>query len=53
MAKQLQGVEAEYVFFAAYLAKDDEQASSDVNGKQTRGSATLGNKALIYLQAPC
>ncbi|KAI9822490.1 MAG: hypothetical protein M1827_000209 [Pycnora praestabilis] len=33
MAKQLKGVEAEYVFFAAYLQKDSEQADSDVNGR--------------------
>ena len=32
MAKQLQGVEAEYVFFAAYLQKDSEQENWDVNG---------------------
>ena len=33
MAKALQGVEAEYVFFAAYLQKDTEQGNWDVNGK--------------------
>lgn len=32
MAKQLQGVEAEYVFFAAYLQKANEQENWDVNG---------------------
>ncbi|KAI9838188.1 MAG: hypothetical protein M1837_002617 [Sclerophora amabilis] len=32
MAKQLQGVEADYVFFAAYLEKDDSQELCDVNG---------------------
>ncbi len=32
MAKQLHGIEAEYVFFAAYLQKDSEQANWDVNG---------------------
>lgn len=34
IAKQLkeQGVEGEYLFFAAYLAKDDEREASDVNG---------------------
>lgn len=32
MAQQLEGVEAEYVFFAAYLQKDSEQANWDVNG---------------------
>jgi len=32
MAKDLKGVEAEYVFFAAYLAKDDEGEAADVNG---------------------
>lgn len=33
MAKQLEGVEAEYVFFAAYLQKDTEQENWEVNGK--------------------
>ena len=37
MAKQLQGVQAEYLFFAAYLQKDSEHENSDVNG------ATLKN----------
>jgi len=32
MAKQLSGVEAEYVFFCAYLAKDDEGEAAKVNG---------------------
>jgi NAD(P)-dependent dehydrogenase (short-subunit alcohol dehydrogenase family) len=34
IAKQLedQGVEGEYLFFAAYLAKDDENEASNVNG---------------------
>lgn len=32
MAKELQGVEAEYIFFAAYLAQDDEAKASEVNG---------------------
>lgn len=32
MAKQLEGVEAEYVFFAAYLEKGSEQENWDVNG---------------------
>lgn len=32
MAKQLEGVEAEYLFFAAYLQKDTEQENWDVNG---------------------
>ena len=32
MAKQLAGVEAEYVFFAAYLEKDSDQENWDVNG---------------------
>ncbi|KAI4142537.1 MAG: hypothetical protein L6R39_004898, partial [Caloplaca ligustica] len=36
MAKQLQGVEAEYVFFAAYLQKDSEQENWDVNGAMLR-----------------
>ena len=33
LAAQLKGVEAEYVFFAAYLQKDDEQAMWDVNSR--------------------
>ena len=32
MAQQLKGVEAEYVFFAAYLSKQSEQENWDVNG---------------------
>ncbi|KAL9103957.1 MAG: hypothetical protein Q9163_001063 [Psora crenata] len=32
MAKQLQGVEAEYVFFAAYLQKDSDAENWDING---------------------
>ena len=36
MAKQLQGVEAEYVFFCAYLQKDSEQENWDVNGAMLR-----------------
>ena len=32
MAKQLQGIEAEYVFFAAYLQRDSDQENWDVNG---------------------
>lgn len=32
MAKELQGVEAEYVFFAAYLQRDSEQDNWNING---------------------
>ena len=32
MAQQLRGVEADYIFFAAYLQKDTEQENWDVNG---------------------
>ncbi|KAI9877297.1 MAG: hypothetical protein M1830_004308 [Pleopsidium flavum] len=32
MAEQLHGVEAEYLFFAAYLQKETEQENWDVNG---------------------
>lgn len=32
MAKQLSDVKADYVFFAAYLAKDDEAEATKVNG---------------------
>jgi len=33
MAKLLDGVEGEYVFFAAYLQKESEQENWDVNGE--------------------
>lgn len=33
MAKDLKDVEAEYIFFAAYLQKDSEQENWEVNGK--------------------
>ena len=32
MAKQLKGVEAEYIFFAAYLQKNSDKENWDVNG---------------------
>lgn len=32
IASELRGVEAEYIFFAAYLAKDDEKEATQVNG---------------------
>lgn len=32
MAKQLEGAEAEYLFFAGYLQKDTEKENWDVNG---------------------
>ncbi|THY47790.1 NAD dependent epimerase/dehydratase family protein [Aureobasidium pullulans] len=32
MAKELQNINAEYVFFTAYLAKDDEDEATKVNG---------------------
>lgn len=32
MAEQLKGIEAEYVFFAAYIQKDSEQQNWDANG---------------------
>ena len=32
MAKQLQGVKAEYIFFTAYLQKDTDEENWDVNG---------------------
>lgn len=35
LAKNLQGIEAEYLFFAAYLQKDTEQENWDVNGALT------------------
>jgi len=38
IAKQLkdQNVEGEYLFFAAYLAKKDEQEAADINGLSSR-----------------
>ncbi|EFQ25650.1 NAD dependent epimerase/dehydratase [Colletotrichum graminicola] len=36
IAKDLQGVEAEYVFFAAYLQKDSEKENWDANGDMLR-----------------
>lgn len=35
LAKNLQGIEAEYLFFAAYLQKDTEQENWDANGVLT------------------
>ncbi|KAK4144951.1 NAD(P)-binding domain protein [Dichotomopilus funicola] len=32
MGKDLEGIDAEYIFFTAYLQKDTEQANWDVNG---------------------
>lgn len=32
IAKETKGVEAEYLFFAAYLAKDDPDEATKVNG---------------------
>ncbi|KAI9148283.1 NAD dependent epimerase/dehydratase family protein [Paramyrothecium foliicola] len=32
IAKELKGIEAEYLFFAAYLAQDDEKEATRVNG---------------------
>ena len=36
LAKQLQGVQGDYLFFAAYLADDDEQKMCDLNGSMLR-----------------
>ncbi len=36
MARSLRGLEAEYVFFAAYLQKDSEEANWEVNGRFIR-----------------
>lgn len=32
MGKELKGIDAEYIFFAAYLQKETEQENWDVNG---------------------
>ena len=32
MAERIEGVEAEYIFFAAYFQKDTEKLNADVNG---------------------
>jgi hypothetical protein len=43
IAKQLkdQGVTGEYLFFAAYMAKSDEKAASDVNGRLSAPEASI------------
>ena len=41
MAKELADVKPEYIFFAAYLAKDDEAEATKVNGTP-----------LVYAQFP-
>jgi hypothetical protein len=38
MAKQLEGVEAQYVFFAAYLQKDTEEENWRTNGESSRAA---------------
>ncbi|EAQ89484.1 hypothetical protein CHGG_06103 [Chaetomium globosum CBS 148.51] len=43
MAKDLQGVEAEYIFFAAYLQKDTEQENWEVNGDMLSNFLTALN----------
>lgn len=50
LAKQLQsqGVEGEYLFFAAYLAKPDEKEASDVNGKRFFDLANLHEPSLMF-----
>ncbi|KZL74306.1 NAD dependent epimerase dehydratase family protein [Colletotrichum tofieldiae] len=44
MAKNLQGVKAEYVFFAAYLQKDSEKENWDVNGDMLQNFLTALEK---------
>jgi hypothetical protein len=41
MAKSLNGVEADYVFFAAYLQQDSEKENWDVNGLDTQLAVLL------------
>lgn len=36
LAKQLEHVQGDYLFFAAYLADDDEQKMCDTNGRMLR-----------------
>lgn len=47
MAKDLQGVEAEYIFFTAYMQRDTEQENWQVNGMshpfQSQTSSPLRN----------
>ncbi|KAM0270233.1 hypothetical protein ACHAQH_009515 [Verticillium albo-atrum] len=45
MAKSLEGVKAEYVFFAAYLQKDTEQENWDVNGDMLQSFLTALDKS--------
>jgi hypothetical protein len=42
MAKQLQGVEVEYVFFAAYMQKDTEKENWQVNGMANSSTISSG-----------
>lgn len=54
MAKQLQGVEAEYVFFAAYLQKDSEQENWDVNGRVVAVCCRrIPSRQLTVVKEPC
>ncbi len=48
MAKQLQGVEGEDVFFAAYLQKDNEQENWDVNGKIRLDHRTKSKPHMVF-----
>lgn len=50
MAKQLQRIQVDYVFFAAYLQKDTEQENWDVNG-QTRIKASAAQ--LTHAKGRC
>ncbi|KAM0329260.1 hypothetical protein ACHAQA_004564 [Verticillium albo-atrum] len=45
MAKSLDGISAEYVFFAAYLQKDTEKESWDVNGDMLQSFLTALEKS--------
>ncbi|KAF3942451.1 hypothetical protein ABW19_dt0209670 [Dactylella cylindrospora] len=47
MAKQLQGIEADYCFFAAYLQKDTEEELTAVNGMKHMNCRLVSNTLLM------
>ena len=44
IANQLQGVEAEYLFFAAYIQKDTDEENWEANGKLVNTSILRTSK---------
>ncbi|GKT43032.1 uncharacterized protein ColSpa_03213 [Colletotrichum spaethianum] len=51
MAQSLDGIEAEYVFFAAYLQKDSEKENWDVNALEKTGAAKKIKRILLVTGA--